>query len=103
MAALQPRKLSDRRSPPLSSRKSATHHVTLVNLLRSRQQQRQQLRTAFAVDDAVDKVGPEAALEGKHGLLLIGHVVAEPLEREQETGVGPIGIDQLTRRARKRE
>ena len=39
------------------------------SLLRPRQQQREQLRPAFAVDDAVDQVGPEAALEGDHRLL----------------------------------
>ena len=61
------------------------------------------LRPAFAVDDPVDQVGPEAALECDHGLLLVGHVIAEPLEREEESGIGPIGIDQFARRARQRE
>ena len=38
-------------------------------LLRARKQQGQQLGPAFAVDDAVDQVGAEAALEGDHRLL----------------------------------
>ena len=71
--------------------------------LRSRQQQREQLGPAFAVDDPVDQVGPEAALEGDHRLLRVGHVIAEPLEREQEAGVGPIRIDQVAGRARQRQ
>jgi hypothetical protein len=39
----------------------------------------------------VDQVGPETPLEGDHRLLRVGHVIAEPLEREQEAGVGPEG------------
>ncbi len=72
-------------------------------LLRPRQQQREQFGPAFAVDDPVDQVGPEAALEGDHRLLLVGDVIAEALEREQEAGVGPVRVDQVARRARQRE
>src|SRR5687767_11670417 len=71
----------------------------LYGLLRPGQQERQQLGAAFAVDDAVDQVGPEAALEGDHGLLLVGHVIAEPFERQQESGIGPVRVHQVTRRA----
>jgi hypothetical protein len=63
----------------------------------------EQLGPAFAVDDAVDQVGAEAALEGDHRLLRVGHVIAEALEREQEAGVGPVRVDQVARRARQRE
>ena len=63
----------------------------------------EQLGPAFAVDDPVDQVGTEAPLEGDHRLLRVGHVIAEPLQREQEAGVGPVGVDQIARRARQRE
>src|SRR4051812_26168478 len=72
-------------------------------LLRPRQQQGEQLGAAFAVDDPVDQVGPEAALEGDHGLLRLGNVIAEPLEGEQEPGVRPIRIDQVAGGARQSE
>src|SRR5690242_3591518 len=72
-------------------------------LLRPRQQQSEQLGAAFAVDDPVDEIGPEAALEGDHRLLRIGHVVAEALERQQEAGVGPVWVDEVARRARQRQ
>ncbi len=65
--------------------------------------EREQFRPAFAVDDPVDQVGPEAALEGDYRLLRVGHVIAEPLERKQEARVGPIRIDQVARRARQSE
>src|SRR6266481_2500109 len=67
-------------------------------LLRPRQEQREQLRAALAVDDPVDEIGAEAALEGDHRLLLVGHVIAEALEREEEAGVGPIRVDQVAGR-----
>src|SRR5688572_8844812 len=60
-----------------------------IESLRARQQQSEQLGAAFAVDDAVDAIGAEAALEGDHGLFFVGHVIAEALEREQEAGIGP--------------
>ena len=50
-------------------------------LLRPWQQQREELCPALAVDDPVDEVGPEAALEGDHRLLRVRHIIAEPLER----------------------
>src|SRR5438309_855829 len=67
--------------------------------LRPRQQQSEQFRAAFAVDDAVDEVGAKPPLEGDHRLLLVGNVIAEAFEREQETGIGPIGVDQVAGRA----
>ena len=63
-----------------------------------RQQQGEQFGAAFAVDDPVDEVRAEAPLESDHRFLLIGHIIAEPLEREQEAGVGPIGIDEVAPR-----
>ncbi len=69
----------------------------------SRQQQREQLRSTFAVDDPVDQVGAEAALEGDHGLERVADVVAEALEREQEAGVGPERVDQVALGARQRQ
>src|SRR5689334_1551379 len=57
----------------------------LPRLLRPRQQQGEELGAALAVDDSVDEVGPEAALECDHRLLRVGDVIAEALEREQET------------------
>src|SRR5260221_2271823 len=71
--------------------------------LRPRQQQREQFRAAFAVDYAVDEVGPEAPLEGDYRLLLVGNVIAEAFERKQEAGVSPIRVDQVARRARQRK
>ena len=68
-----------------------------------RQQQGEQFGAAFAVDDPVDEVRAEAPLESDHRLLLIGHIIAEPLEREQEAGVGPIRIDEVARRAWQRQ
>src|SRR5438874_3317103 len=67
-------------------------------LLRPRKQQSQEFRAAFAVDDPVDLVGAEPALKGDHRLLLIGNIIAEPLEREQEARVGPIRVDEVARR-----
>ena len=64
---------------------------------------REQLGAAFAVDDAVDQVGAEAALEGDHRLWRVGHVIAEPLEREQEAGVGPERVDEVAPGARQRQ
>src|SRR3954466_12439225 len=75
----------------------------LYGLLGPRQQQGEELRPAFAVDDAVDQVRPEPALECDHRLLSVGHVIAEALQREQEAGVGPIRVDQVARGAWKRE
>src|SRR5215217_2143924 len=57
-------------------------------LLRPRQQESEQLGAALTVDDPVDHVGAEAALEGDHRFLLVGHVIAEAFEREEEAGVG---------------
>ena len=34
---------------------------------------------------------------------VVGDVIAEALEREQEAGVGPVGVHQVARRARQRE
>ena len=34
---------------------------------------------------------------------VVGHVIAEALEREQEAGIGPIRVDQVARRARQRQ
>ena len=53
-----------------------------AKLLRPWKQQRQQLGPAFAIDDSVDEVGPEPALEGNHCLLRIGNVITEPFERQ---------------------
>src|SRR5438874_2720179 len=72
-------------------------------LLRPRQQQSEELGPALAVDDSVDQVGAEAALEGDHRFLLVRHVIAEPLEREEESGVGPIRVDEVAGRARQSE
>ena len=77
--------------------------IGILRITGARQQQRQQLGPAFAVDDAVDHVGPEPPLEGDHRLLRLGHVIAEPLEREEEAGVGPERVDQVARRARQRQ
>src|SRR6476661_1138519 len=68
-------------------------------LLRSRQQQSEQLGAAFAVDDAVDQVGTEPALESDHRFLLVGHVVTEAFERQEEPGVRPIRVDEVARGA----
>src|SRR5687768_6126276 len=46
-------------------------------LLRARQQEREQFGAALAVDDAVDALGAEAALEGDCRLERVGHVIAE--------------------------
>lgn len=51
----------------------------LMELLRPGKQHRQQLRAAFAVDDAVDEVGAEASLESNGRLKRVGHVIAEAL------------------------
>ena len=50
----------------------------------------------------VDKILAEEQDEQVR-LLLVGHVIAEPLQGEQETGVGPERVDEITRRARQRE
>jgi hypothetical protein len=81
--------------------KERTSHISL--LLRPRQQQREQLGAAFSVDNPIDEVGPEPPLKGDYRLLRIGKVVAEPLEGEQEAGVGPVRVDQLARGAWKRQ
>ncbi len=47
--------------------------------LRPRQEEREQLRPAFAVDDPVDEIGPEPSLKGDHRFLRIGDVIAETL------------------------
>src|SRR5438477_5814078 len=85
-----------RQVPAAAARPSGTRRY---GLLGSRKQQGEQLRTAFSVDDPIDNVGAEAALESDHSLLRIGHVIAEALEREQEPRVGPVGINQVPRRA----
>src|SRR5258707_6667006 len=72
----------------------------LYGSLGARQQECKQLGAAFAVDDPVDEVRTEAALERNHRFLRVGHVIAEPLEREQEAGVGPIRVDEIASRAR---
>src|SRR6476620_7531817 len=71
--------------------------------LRPRKQQREQLGPARAIDDPVDEIGPEAALECNHRFLFIGDVVSEPLEGQQEAGVGPIRVDEVTRWTGERE
>src|SRR6476469_3650332 len=50
-------------------------------LLRPGQQQSEQFGPAFAVDDPVDDVRPETALECDHRLLRIGNIVTEPFQR----------------------
>src|SRR4249919_4168414 len=72
-------------------------------LLGTRQQQGEQFGSTFPVDDPVDKVGPEAPLKGDHRLLGIGYVIAEALERKQEPGIGPIGVDKVAGRTGKCE
>ena len=91
--------------PPLHSRDISAANLrngsnSRRRLLRPRQQQSQQFRPAFAVDDAVDHVGAEPPLERDHGFLRVGHVIAEALEREQEAGVGPERVDQVAGWAR---
>ena len=49
------------------------------------------------------RVGAEAALEGDHRLRRVADVIAEPLEREQEAGVGPERVDQVAGRAGQRQ
>ena len=44
-----------------------------------------------------------AALEGDHRGAFVGDVVAEPLQRQQEAAVGPIGVHQVLGRARQRQ
>ena len=81
----------------------AQHPVPMTvasNSLGSGQEQGEQLGPALAVNDSVDQVRPKAALEGDHRLLRFGHVVAEPLESEQEAGVGPVRVDQVAAGAR---
>ena len=51
-------------------------------LLGTRQQERQQFGPAFAVDDPINEVRPEPALERDHRLLLISHIIAEALQRQ---------------------
>ena len=70
--------------------------------LRPGQQQREQLGATFTVDDPVDQVRPEPPLEGNHRLLRVGDVIAEPLEREEEAGVGPLRVDEVARGTWKR-
>src|SRR5215217_5910151 len=89
--------------PACASRGRPALWPSKYGLLGPRKQQGEQLRPAFAVDDAVNQVGPEAALEGDHRFLLVGDVVAETLEREEEAGVGPVRVDQVARRARQRQ
>src|SRR4051794_19706569 len=72
-------------------------------LLRARKQQSEQLGAAFAVDDPVDEVGSEATLERDHRFLRVSHVITKALKGEQEAGVGPVRIDEVARRARKRQ
>src|SRR4051812_3160271 len=55
-------------------------------------------RAAFAVDDSIEQFGAEAALEGDNGGLGLVHVITPALEREQETAIGPVRIDQPARR-----
>ena len=71
--------------------------------MRPGQQEGEQLGPAFAIDDPVDEVRAKAALEGDHGFLGIRDVVAEPFKGKQESGVGPIGIHQVPRRAGQRQ
>src|SRR5205823_15080053 len=67
---LQPfgHELCDLRKAPSESE----HAFGGLRSLRPRQQQREQLGAAFAVDDPVDEVGPEPPLEGDHRLLRVG-------------------------------
>ena len=69
-------------------------------LLRPWEQQREEFRAAFAIDDAVDRLRAEAALEGDDGFLGIPDVITEPLECQQEAGVGPERVHQIAGRAR---
>ena len=62
-------------------------------LLRPGKQQREKLGPAFAVDNAVDQVRPEAALEGNRRLLSVGDVIAEAFERKMKGSVGPVRVD----------
>jgi peptidase M48-like protein/PDZ domain-containing protein len=71
--------------------------------LGSRQQQREQLGSAFSVDDSIDPIRTKTALEGDDRLLRLGHVVTKPLKRKQEAGIRPIRIDEIARRARQSE
>src|SRR3954453_21890338 len=72
-------------------------------LLRPRQQQREQFGAALAIDDPVDEIGSEATLESDHRFLRIRHIITETLEREQETRVRPVRVNEVARRARQRK
>src|ERR1041385_8158997 len=66
----------------LGLKRTLSHSIRKVSLLRPGQKQSEQLGPALAVDDPVDEVGPEAPLERDHGFLLVGDVIAEALESE---------------------
>ena len=53
------------------------------------QQQGEQDAATLAINDAVDQLGAEAALERDDRGELVGHIIAETFERDEETGIGP--------------
>src|SRR3569833_4081274 len=53
------------------------------------QQQREEDAAALAVDRAVDQLRPVAPLERHHRGELVGDIVAEAFERDQEPRIGP--------------
>ena len=71
--------------------------------MRPWQQEREQLGPALAVDDPVDQVWPEPPLKRDHRLLGVGDIIAEPLQRQQEAGIGPVRVDEVAGGARERE
>ena len=58
----------------------------------SRQEQRKKFRPAFAIHDPVDRVRPKASLKRPDSCERVGHIVSEPFEREEKTGIGPMRI-----------
>ena len=79
---------------PLPRMKRGSGRPTLWRSLSSNsplavQEQAQQDGAALTVDLAVDMLRPEAALECRDRRFGIAYVIAEPLQREQETAVGP--------------
>jgi hypothetical protein len=61
----------------------------LLVALRFGQEQREQQAAALTIDFAVDQFRAEAALERDDGRQLIGDLITEAFEREQEAGVAP--------------
>ena len=79
---------------PLPCRRQGSGRPTLWRSLCSDpafpvQEQPQEDRAAFAIDLAVDQLGPEAALESGYGGLRVANVIAETLQRKQEAAVRP--------------